>query len=158
MRGNQEREGRLFDLCDLKSFLPRFYITRGLNKTSFAWFLVSLETTVTLYFKSPAEEEVSQSLTCPAWKIVSQGAHGPWLSQGVSQHSKVLGTLHCWCCSAGAWACLLGNSTKPCPLHLKVWFVLAVKGQPLLVAEKGCRWSSITLILLVSKWRKENQQ
>lgn len=28
---SQEREGRLFDLCDLKSFLPHFYVMRGLN-------------------------------------------------------------------------------------------------------------------------------
>lgn len=46
---------------------------RGLNETTFAWFLVSLETTVTLYFKSTAEEEVSQSLTSSAWKIVLKG-------------------------------------------------------------------------------------
>lgn len=41
---------------------------------------MSLEITVTLYFNSIAEEEVSQSVTSPAWKIVSQRAHGPWLS------------------------------------------------------------------------------
>lgn len=58
------------------------------------------------------------------------------------------------CCSDGVWTCLLGHSTKPCPLHvylihLKVWFLLPMKGLLLLV-QKGKGWSSsVTFVYLI---------